>query len=84
MTVQSIRNPDTAATPAGAAFPFHLHWNADQLAAAMPLRLYQLLDIGAIDDAGQQPSANQASHARRSRPASYLPGNDMPERFRVR
>lgn len=84
MNTQRDRNFDAHAAPAGAAFPFQLHWNADQLTAAVPLRLHQLFDIDDAVGSRQPPSANQAGPSRRQRADSYLPGNPMPSLFRVR
>ncbi|MCF7222316.1 hypothetical protein [Marilutibacter chinensis] len=83
MNIQLDRNFDSLAANADAAFPFRLHWSADQLAAAVPLRLHQLFEI---DDAGDvlRRSANQAPQAHRPRATSYLPDSRMPELFRVR
>lgn len=84
MNTQRDRNFDVHAAPAGAAFPFQLHWNADQLTAAVPLRLHRLFDVDVIGEARRQPSANQPCPPCRQRRASYLPGNPMPSLFRVR
>ena len=37
-----------ATTPARAAFPFDLRWDAQELADAVPLRLHQRIDFAAL------------------------------------
>lgn len=51
------------------AFPQQLHWNAQDLADAVPLRLFELY---AFDPADAQPSANRVA-ARPAPGRSYLP-----------
>jgi hypothetical protein len=64
-------------------FPEHLHWTAQQLAEAVPLRLHQLYayDIGAFD-AGRDGRGAPAAHS----PArlEFAPCPPLPERFSVR
>lgn len=84
MNTQRDRSFDSHATPTHAAFPFHLNWDADQLAAAVPLRLHQLFAIGHVGATEHETSANQAPQVRRPRPSSYLPGSALPVLFRVR
>lgn len=63
-------------------FPERLHWDAQQLADAVPLRLFELL---AFDPADARPSANlDAPRAARSRGHSYLPYPAQSSLFRVR
>lgn len=51
------------------AFPAQLHWSAQDLADAVPLRLFELF---AFDPADAMPSANRAPASRTDRRA-YLP-----------
>jgi ribose 1,5-bisphosphokinase PhnN len=64
---------------ATSAFPFRLHWSAQALADAVPLRVHELFEPGA-------PSAvNQARFTPRPRPlrAGYHAPTPLPSRFRV-
>jgi hypothetical protein len=66
------------------AFPFHLHWNAQDIADAVPLRLHQLYDIDHVGETALQASANQVGPQRRPRSTSYLPGSHLPALIRIR
>lgn len=59
------------------ALPHALHWDAQQLADAVPQRLFELVPF---DPAQATRSANRGHAPRR---ASYLPAAGLP-RFRVR
>ena len=61
------------------AFPETLHWNAQDIADAVPLRLFELY---AFDPADARPCANRAP-ARAVR-RSYLPPQPQAALFRVR
>ncbi len=67
-------------------FPFHLHWDADQIAAAVPTRL-RLIDglagIGSLAELAQ-PAANRPAPFRRHRATGYVPESHLPVRFRIR
>ena len=67
-------------------FPFHLHWDADQLVAAMPTRLRLVDGLAGIESLAElvQPAANRPVSFRRLRPAGYLPESHLPQRFRIR
>lgn len=65
------------------AFPFGLHWNAQQLADAVPLRLheainFQALHYGQIDASANDPRMRGRVPARPYAPATALSG------FRIR
>lgn len=64
-------------------FPFAPHWTAQQLADAVPLRLFELFafDAGA-DGADLDRSANQLP--RRGLRGAYLRIAELPARIRVR
>jgi hypothetical protein len=62
-------------------FPSQLHWNADELTAAVPLRLHELFAY----DAGREASFTTDTKL----PAmpghhDYLPASPLPPLFRVR
>ncbi|MEZ0471008.1 hypothetical protein [Luteimonas salinilitoris] len=64
------------------AFPFHLNWNPQQIADAVPLRLFEV-DLFAVDR-GRATSANAESPPRgKRRTAGYLPTPGLPTQFRV-
>lgn len=66
-----------------APFPARLHWNAQQLADAVPLRLSQLLGFERDRDIGHVAAANRVS--RKPRPATgYLGTPALHARFTVR
>lgn len=61
--------------------PDQFHWSAQDLADAVPRRLFELFAFDAsLAGAAVGPCANQPP--RRPWPASYLPANPAP-RFRV-
>jgi len=59
-------------------FPEHLHWTAQQLTEAVPLRLHELF---AFDAATQAGAANRSPPQPRR---DYAPHPPMSERFSVR
>jgi hypothetical protein len=61
------------------AFPAQLHWSAQDLADAVPLRLFELF---AFDPADAMPSANRGAAPCARRP-SYAPAAFPPSLFRV-
>jgi hypothetical protein len=66
-----------------APFPARLHWNAQQLADAVPLRLSQMLGFERARDIGPVAAANR--EAPRPRHASgYLDMPALHDRFTVR
>jgi len=60
------------------AFPAQLHWSAQDLADAVPLRLFELF---AFDPADAMPSANRASA--RTHRRGYLPAAPLSTLFHV-
>jgi hypothetical protein len=72
-TRHSLRNThaDSAhRTPDAAAFAFPRHWNSQDLADAVPLRLSEMLDFDAVrDDAGASANhlARRAGYVRDAR-----------------
>ena len=62
-------------------FPSHLHWTAQQLADAVPLRLHELYAFDAARDAG-----GAANSERRRRPvaSAYAARASLPARFDIR
>ncbi|WP_149194297.1 hypothetical protein [Luteimonas suaedae] len=65
------------------AFPFHLHWNPQQITDAVPLRLFEV-DLFAVDrTASASANAGTASRSKR-RTTGYLPTPGLPPQFRVR
>ncbi len=65
-----------------AHFPNHLHWNAQQLADAVPLRLHELFAF----DATQAPVSAAANRDQRGtrRDRGYLARTSLYARFAVR
>jgi len=61
------------------AFPAQLHWSAQDLADAVPLRLFELF---AFDPADAMPSANRAPAGTHRR--GYLPAAPLSTLFHVR
>ena len=59
-------------------FPARLHWNAQQLADAVPLRLSELLDF-TVNAA--PPARSPPRHAHVA--AGYLPADALAPRFRI-
>ena len=66
-----------------AHFPARLHWNADQLADAVPLRLHALFPFDAAHDDSSVPAANRESRRTR-RTVAYAAPRPLPARFRIR
>ncbi|MGY1408225.1 MULTISPECIES: hypothetical protein [unclassified Luteimonas] len=66
-----------------AYFPSRLHWTAQQLADAVPLRLHELY---AFDAARDTASCTAANGERRRRPAAhaYAARSALPARFGIR
>lgn len=62
-------------------FPRHLHWTAQQLADAVPLRLHQLLAFN-VGDVDATAAANTLHRAPRAA-SGYLPKVPLPA-FRIR
>ncbi len=66
---------------ASSHFPSSLHWSAQELAAAVPLRLFELLDFDApVDDAR---AANTATAPRRALRQGYARNAALPTHFHV-
>ena len=65
---------------ASVAFPSQLHWNAQDIADAVPLRLFELY---VFDPSQAMPSANRGTAPRTPR-ASYTPAATPHAMFRVR
>ena len=64
-----------------ACFPTRLHWTAQQLTDAVPLRLHQLYAFAA-DDPSPGRAAN-GEHDRRRARHGYAPHAVLPPRFRI-
>ena len=64
-----------------ACIPTRLHWTAQQLTDAVPLRLHQLYGFAA-DGAAQGHAANGERDRRRPHRA-YAPSPVLPPRFRI-
>lgn len=64
------------------AFPFHLHWNPQQIADAVPPRLFDIDLFAAGHEADASANAGSPSRGRR-RAAGYLPKPGLPVQFRV-
>jgi len=63
-------------------FPFRLHWDSHDLADAVPLRLFELVDFAA--DGGAAASANAGSMPRPARRGrGYLPTPAFAAFFRI-
>ena len=65
---------------ASVAFPSQLHWDAQDIADAVPMRLFELY---VFDPSQAMPSANRSAAARAPRP-SYTPAAAPHAMFRVR
>ena len=65
-----------------AHFPTRLHWTAQQLADAVPLRLHELYAYDATRDA-TVPAANATATRRSRRDGAYVP-SAAHARFRIR
>ena len=66
-----------------AHFPTRLHWTAQQLADAVPLRLHELDVFDAARDAGNAPAANAANASQARRGGAYLRPAALHARFRI-
>jgi hypothetical protein len=64
------------------AHDFPRNWSADELAAAVPMRLSDRVSLGLACFGGMPQPANAAAPAARRR--SYLPAASLPPRLRVR
>jgi len=63
-------------------FPYRLHWTAQDIADAVPLRLFELFSFDAgADGADLERSANQLP--RHSWRGAYLRIGELPASFRV-
>jgi len=62
-----------------ACLPTRLHWTAQQLTDAVPLRLHQLYAFVAADEPAPRHAANGGPAPRRT----YAPRTAFPPRFRV-
>jgi hypothetical protein len=80
MTLESDMFNDN--TNAGVFFPSQLHWTAQELTEAVPLRLHELFAFAAARD-GAADCAN-GRQAPRPPQRNYLPATPAPEVFRVR
>ena len=62
-------------------FPAHLHWTAQQLTDAVPLRLHELYAF----DANRESAHHAANCLRRARPAPerYAARSQLPTRFGI-
>lgn len=63
-------------------FPARLHWNAQQLADAVPLRLHELYAFDASRDGQRRAAAN--NERPRTRALGYVAGSTLPGRFGIR
>jgi hypothetical protein len=66
---------------ASSHFPSSLHWSSQELAAAIPLRLFELLDFDAADH--RAGAANTATTARRALREGYTRNAALPAHFHV-
>ena len=62
-------------------FPKHLHWNAQQLAEAVPQRLHEMI---AYEAGAPATAAGAVARAQVPPRREYLPASQWPLRFRVR
>ena len=68
-------------------FPTLLHWTAQDLADAVPLRLHELFAFDAASDGAATASANAETaraQATRARPRDYRHQSGLPATFRIR
>jgi hypothetical protein len=63
-------------------FPFRLHWDSQDLADAVPLRLFELVDFAADDGAAACANAGAMPRPAR-RGCGYLPAPAFATLFRV-
>ncbi len=80
-----MKNTSNRATETTTAvMPLHTHWNSEQLADAVPLRLSQLVDFSADTLAACDRASANASALRAIRKSStFLPATTLPL-FRTR
>lgn len=76
-------NAPRAARATDAGFPFPAGWNARDLADAVPLRLFELIDFDALR-AVDAACANQPAARRRAWHRGYTANAALPARLRVR
>lgn len=69
-----------------AHFPAHLHWNAQQLADAVPARLHELFALDAFDvrEAANAMPANRERRNGRATGGYLATAPVLPNRFRFR
>jgi hypothetical protein len=65
-------------------FPQHLHWDASQLASAVPLRLSETFQFDATRVAADLSSANGGRDVRPAPRHAYLASSQFPGRFDLR
>ncbi|TWI13561.1 hypothetical protein [Aerolutibacter ruishenii] len=66
---------------ASSHFPYSLHWSSQELAAAVPLRLFEVLDFAVADH--RASAANAATTARRTLREGYARNAALPTHFHV-
>jgi hypothetical protein len=66
---------------ASSHFPASLHWSAQELAAAVPLRLFELLDFDA--PRADARAANTPATPRRALRQGYVRNAALPAHFHV-
>lgn len=66
-------------------FPFQLHWTSQELAEAVPLRLFELLDFDVHRDNPGMASANVMPRPQRAwLRCGYVRATELPAFIRVR
>ena len=65
-------------------FPQHRHWNPQQLADAVPLRLHEMFAFDAGPRGAVADSANDRPQPKRAAARDYLPAAPALDVFRVR
>ena len=78
-SVESTVEPSEIDMNADVYFPSQLHWTAQELAEAVPLRLHELFAF----DAGREADASNASHRLPQR-KGYVPASPASPFFRIR
>lgn len=66
---------------ASSHFPASLHWSSQELAAAVPLRLFELLDFDTLYDDAR--AANTTAGPRRALREGYARNTALPVHFHV-
>ncbi|GAB3746846.1 hypothetical protein [Lysobacter olei] len=66
---------------ASSHFPATLHWSSHELAAAVPLRLFEMLDFDAPDHGAH--AANTVAAPRRTPREGYARNAALPAHFHV-